>query len=271
MPGLSCGDLCCECRRSEQAVLDLRTPSGLQGFRDASGPGSATCPLWHQRRESGHAVVNAFPLHPGWLYGGTVGTTVCNVVGSALKAVDVRTENATEDAAHLVAFCIKDKGEPCGDLYFSCNARRPQGHNCPTWAGERCTVCAGLRVMPSGRSAFSLLWRQLWRVVRLVGAFVSKRPDVACQLIKRRLFLCFLTRLSHKTMRTGSQIPTEKRSTIARDQRRLLQQVYPGGMEPRTEEKISEEQQATSCVELEEEHQDQHGEQEDGGDDYAKI
>ncbi len=38
-------------------------------------------------------------------------TTVCNVAGSALKAVDVKTENATEDAAHLDAFCIKDKGQ----------------------------------------------------------------------------------------------------------------------------------------------------------------
>lgn len=43
-------------------------------------------------------------------------TTECNVVGSVLKAVDVRTENATEDAEHLDAehldaFCIKDKGQ----------------------------------------------------------------------------------------------------------------------------------------------------------------
>lgn len=36
---------------------------------------------------------------------------MCNVEGSALKAVDVRTENATEDAAHLDAFCIKDRGQ----------------------------------------------------------------------------------------------------------------------------------------------------------------
>ena len=35
---------------------------------------------------------------------------MCNAAGSAPKAVDVRTENATVDGAHLDAFCIKDKG-----------------------------------------------------------------------------------------------------------------------------------------------------------------
>ena len=36
---------------------------------------------------------------------------MCNAVGSAPKAVDVRTENATVDGTHLDAFCIKDKGQ----------------------------------------------------------------------------------------------------------------------------------------------------------------
>lgn len=36
---------------------------------------------------------------------------MCSVVAGALKAVDVKTENATEDFAHLNAFCIKDRGE----------------------------------------------------------------------------------------------------------------------------------------------------------------
>lgn len=35
---------------------------------------------------------------------------MCDGVGSALKAVAVKTENATEDVAHLDAFCIRDKG-----------------------------------------------------------------------------------------------------------------------------------------------------------------
>lgn len=35
---------------------------------------------------------------------------MCNAMGSSLEVVDVRTENATEDTAHLDAFCIKDKG-----------------------------------------------------------------------------------------------------------------------------------------------------------------
>lgn len=36
---------------------------------------------------------------------------MCNVVGGALKAVDVKTENATGDFARLKAFCIKDRGD----------------------------------------------------------------------------------------------------------------------------------------------------------------
>lgn len=41
----------------------------------------------------------------------TCRTTVCNAVGSSLKAVDVKTEDASEDVAHLDAFCVKDKGQ----------------------------------------------------------------------------------------------------------------------------------------------------------------
>lgn len=36
---------------------------------------------------------------------------MCDLQGSSLKAVNVRTENGTEDTAHLNAFCIKDKGQ----------------------------------------------------------------------------------------------------------------------------------------------------------------
>lgn len=36
---------------------------------------------------------------------------MCDVVGSSLKAVDVKTEDASEDVAHLDAFCVKDKGQ----------------------------------------------------------------------------------------------------------------------------------------------------------------
>lgn len=38
-------------------------------------------------------------------------TTVCSVVGGSLKAVDVKTEDASEDVAYLEAFCVKDKGQ----------------------------------------------------------------------------------------------------------------------------------------------------------------
>ncbi|XP_042362066.1 sushi domain-containing protein 5 [Plectropomus leopardus] len=139
-------------------VLDLRNSSGLQGFRDAE----RACASRHARLASAaelrHAVVECFfsPCTRGWLYGGTVGTTVCNVVGSALKAVDVRTENATEDAAHLDAFCIKDKGVPCGDPPSFPNTRL-QGHTGYEMGDELLYTCVPGYVMPSGHSAFSLL------------------------------------------------------------------------------------------------------------------
>ena len=36
---------------------------------------------------------------------------MCSVVGGALKAVDVKADNASKDFAHLNAFCIKDRGD----------------------------------------------------------------------------------------------------------------------------------------------------------------
>uniref|UniRef100_A0AAQ4PBV5 Sushi domain containing 5 n=1 Tax=Gasterosteus aculeatus aculeatus TaxID=481459 RepID=A0AAQ4PBV5_GASAC len=139
-------------------VLDLRNSSGLQGFRDAEG----ACASRHARlasaQELHHAVAECFfsSCARGWLYGGTVGTTVCDVVGNARKAVDVRTENATKDAAHLDAFCIKDRGVPCGDPPSFPNVRL-QGHSGYEMGDELLYTCVPGYAMPSGHSAFSLL------------------------------------------------------------------------------------------------------------------
>uniref|UniRef100_A0A665UDC4 Sushi domain containing 5 n=1 Tax=Echeneis naucrates TaxID=173247 RepID=A0A665UDC4_ECHNA len=139
-------------------VLDLMNSSSLQGFRDAE----RACASQHARLASAeelrHAVVECFfsLCTRGWLYGGTVGATVCNNGGSTLRAVDVRTENATEDAAHLDAFCIKDKGVPCGDPPSFPNARL-QGHSGFEMGDELLYSCVPGYVMPSGHNAFSLL------------------------------------------------------------------------------------------------------------------
>ncbi|XP_069032805.1 sushi domain-containing protein 5 [Embiotoca jacksoni] len=139
-------------------VLDLRNSSSLQGFRDAEQACASQHAHLASAEELRHAVVECFfsPCTRGWLYGGTVGTTVCNVVGSALKAVDVRIENATEDAAHLDAFCIKDKGVPCGDPPSFPNARL-HGHAGFEMGDELLYTCVPGYVMPSGDTAFSLM------------------------------------------------------------------------------------------------------------------
>ncbi|KAM9385699.1 uncharacterized protein susd5 [Pholidichthys leucotaenia] len=139
-------------------VLELRNSSGLRGFRDAE----QACASHHARLASAaelrHAVVECFfsECTRGWLYGGSVGTTVCNFVGSTLKAVDVRIGNATQGAAHLDAFCIKDKGNPCGDPPSFPNTRL-QEHSGLQMGDELLYTCAPGYVMPSGHTAFTLL------------------------------------------------------------------------------------------------------------------
>ncbi|XP_071356030.1 sushi domain-containing protein 5 isoform X2 [Trachinotus anak] len=139
-------------------VLDLRNSSDLQNFRDAERACASRRARLASAEELRHAVVECFfsQCTRGWLYGGTVGTTVCNSVGSALKAVDVRTENTTEDTAHLDAFCIRDKGVPCGDPPSFPNARL-QGHTGFEMGDELLYTCVPGYVMPSGHNAFSLL------------------------------------------------------------------------------------------------------------------
>ncbi|XP_034017239.1 sarcoplasmic reticulum histidine-rich calcium-binding protein [Thalassophryne amazonica] len=139
-------------------VVDLRNSSGLQGYKDAE----QGCASQHARlasaQELHHAAVDCFfsSCTRGWLYGGTIGTTVCNVVGGELKVVDVRTENATEDSEHLHAFCVKDKGAPCGNPPSFPNTRL-QGHTGFEFGDELLYACAPGHVMLSGQNAFSLL------------------------------------------------------------------------------------------------------------------
>ncbi|XP_038144843.1 sushi domain-containing protein 5 [Cyprinodon tularosa] len=136
-------------------ILSLRN---LQGFREAE----QACASQHARLASAEelrqAVVGCFFSHctRGWLYGATVGTTVCNTDGSSLKAVDVKTENATEKTAHLSAFCIKDKVAACGDPPSFPYARL-QDHSGSEMGDELLYMCAPGYMMPSGHTSFSLL------------------------------------------------------------------------------------------------------------------
>ncbi|MEQ2310464.1 hypothetical protein AMECASPLE_009068 [Ameca splendens] len=134
-------------------VLD---PRSLLGFREAE----QACASQHARLASAEelrqAVVDCFFSHctRGWLYGGMVGTTVCNIEGSSLKAVNVKTENATEDTAHLSAFCMK--GKACGDPPSFPHARL-QHHSGFEIGDELLYTCSPGYMMPSSHTTFSLL------------------------------------------------------------------------------------------------------------------
>uniref|UniRef100_A0A3B5KB11 Sushi domain containing 5 n=1 Tax=Takifugu rubripes TaxID=31033 RepID=A0A3B5KB11_TAKRU len=139
-------------------VLNLENSTGLMGFREAERACASLPARLASSAELRHAVVECFfsTCTRGWLYGGTVGTTVCNVVGGVLKAVDVKTENATGDAVNLNAFCIKDRDVPCGDPPSFPNARL-QEHSGYEMGDELLYTCVPGYVMPSGHKAFSLL------------------------------------------------------------------------------------------------------------------
>ncbi|KAK2830329.1 hypothetical protein Q5P01_018260 [Channa striata] len=160
-------------------VLDLRNSSGLGDFRDAE----QACASQHARLASAeelrHAVVECFfsSCTRGWLYGGTVGSTLCNIVGGALKAVDVRTENATEGKAHLDAFCIKDQGVSCGDPPSFPNARL-QTHSGFEMGDELLYACVPGYMMPSGQSAFSLLCDSCGEWYGLVQICVKDESEI---------------------------------------------------------------------------------------------
>ncbi|XP_010733154.2 sushi domain-containing protein 5 [Larimichthys crocea] len=226
-------------------VLDLRNSSGLQGFRDAE----RACASRHARLASSaelrHAVVECFfsQCTRGWLYGGTVGTTVCNVEGSALKAVDVRTENATEDAAHLDAFCIKDRGVPCGDPPSFPNARL-QEHSGYEMGDELLYTCVPGYVMPSGHSAFSLLCDSCGEWYGLVEICVKDETE---------------SHIDYEDKFTDSFGEAERHSERPEEAHgEIYEEVHRPAYPERT---MSQEQQETSfSVEGEEEHQDQHRE-----------
>ncbi|XP_044028153.1 sushi domain-containing protein 5 [Siniperca chuatsi] len=228
-------------------VLDLRNSSGLQGFRDAQ----RACASRHARLASSeelrYAVVECFfsQCTRGWLYGGSVGTTVCNVVGSALKAVDVKIENATEDAAHMDAFCIKDKGVPCGDPPSFPNARL-QGHSGYELGDELMYTCMPGYVMPSGHSAFSLLCDSCGEWYGLVDICV--KDEAVSHVDYEDKFTDSYGEGEHHNER-----PEEAHGEVYEE---VHGAAYPEG-------KTSQAQQEMSfSVEAEEEHQDQHGEHE---------
>ncbi|KAF1381577.1 hypothetical protein PFLUV_G00155420 [Perca fluviatilis] len=231
-------------------VLDLRNSSGLQGFRDAEG----ACASQHARlasvEELRHAVVECFfsPCTRGWLYGGTVGTTVCNVVGSVLKAVDVRTENATEDAAHLDAFCVKDKGVPCGDPPSFPNARL-QGHAGYEMGDELLYTCVPGYVMPSGHTAFSLLCDSCGEWYGLVEICIKDETE---------------SHVDYEDKFTDSYGEAESHNERPEEAHgEVYEEVH--GAASLEGDRIQEQQEKSFSVEVEEEHLDQHGEHEVGG------
>ncbi|XP_039978194.1 sushi domain-containing protein 5 [Xiphias gladius] len=224
-------------------VLDLRNSSAPRGFRDAE----RACASQHARLASAeelrHAVVECFfsSCTRGWLYGGTVGTTVCKIVSSALKAVDVRTENATADTVHLDAFCIKDRGVPCGDPPSFPNARL-QGHTGFEMGDELLYTCVPGYVMPSGHSAFSLLCDSCGEWYGLVQICVKDETE---------------SHVDYEDKFTDSYVGEERHSEKPKEAHEVYEEVHEAAY---PEGKRSQEQQESSFgVEVEEEHQDQHG------------
>ncbi|XP_031645132.1 sushi domain-containing protein 5 [Oncorhynchus kisutch] len=139
-------------------LLDQRNTSDSGGLAEAEHACAVHDARLASAEELRHAVVECSfsACTRGWLDGGFVGTTVCSNQGSALKAVDVKIENATQDNTHLDVFCVKDKGGPCGDPPAFPNTRL-QGHTGFEMGDELLYSCLPGHVMPSGHSAFSLL------------------------------------------------------------------------------------------------------------------
>ncbi|XP_049606065.1 sushi domain-containing protein 5 [Syngnathus scovelli] len=139
-------------------VVELGNASSSSSFSDAERACASRRARLASTSELRHAVMECFfsSCTRGWLYGGSLGTTVCSYVGGSLKAVDVRTENATGDSSSSSGFCIKDKGVACGDPPSFPNARL-QGQGGFELGDELLYTCVPGYVMPNGHSAFSLL------------------------------------------------------------------------------------------------------------------
>ncbi|XP_061682092.1 sushi domain-containing protein 5 [Syngnathoides biaculeatus] len=139
-------------------VAEFGNSSSGSGSGDAERACASRRARLASASELRHAVVECFfsACTRGWLHGGTLGTTVCNYVGGSLKVVDVRTENATGDAASANGFCIKDKGVPCGDPPSFPNTRL-RGRGGFEVGDELLYACAPGYVMANGHGAFSLL------------------------------------------------------------------------------------------------------------------
>ncbi|KAM3858464.1 uncharacterized protein susd5 [Diretmus argenteus] len=233
-------------------LLDLRNSSDLQGFGGAERACAAQDARLASSDELRHAVVEcSFSICTrGWLYGGTVGTTVCNNVGSALKAVDVRTENATEDIAHLDAFCVKDKGVPCGDPPSFPNARL-QGHTGFEMGDELLYTCVPGYVMPNGHSAFSLMCDSCGEWYGLVQMCVKDETETHVDYEDK-----FTDAYDEIEDHSKEERPVEGHGEVYQEAHGA---TYP-------EEQRSQEQQDVSfSVEVGEELQDQQGQEEVGG------
>ncbi|KAI4817982.1 hypothetical protein KUCAC02_011351 [Chaenocephalus aceratus] len=168
--------------------------------------------------------------------------TVCNVVGSALKAVDVRTENATEDSENLDAFCIKDRDVPCGDPPSFPNAHL-QEHSGYEMGDELLYKCLPGHVMPSGRRAFSLLCDSCGEWYGLVEICVKDETE---------------SHVDYEDKFPDSYGEAEHHSERREEAQGPVYEEVHGAEYPQGERR--QVQQETSFnVEVEEEHQDQHG------------
>ncbi|XP_056153945.1 sushi domain-containing protein 5 [Lampris incognitus] len=231
-------------------LLDLRSSVDLRDRAGAEQACAAREARLASAEELRHAVVECSfsACARGWLYGGAVGTTVCKNVGSAVKTVDVRTENATEDYTHLDAFCIIDKGVPCGDPPSFPNTRL-RGQMGFEMGDELLYTCVPGYVMPSGHNAFSLICDSCGEWYGLVQLCVKGEAE---------------THVDYEDKFTYS-MPEDhsKEETLQEAHGEVYEEVQ--GAAYLQEQRSPEQQEASFSIGEEEEHHDKQHEGEAGG------
>uniref|UniRef100_A0A8C8CBN6 Sushi domain containing 5 n=1 Tax=Oncorhynchus tshawytscha TaxID=74940 RepID=A0A8C8CBN6_ONCTS len=219
IPYLLCS--CCKGVLSPGRVflLDQRNKSDSGGLAEAEHACASHDARLASAEELRHAVVECSfsPCTRGWLDGGSVGTTVCSNLGSALKAVDVKIENTTEDNTHLDVFCVKDKGVPCGDPPAFPNTHL-QGHTGFEMGDELLYSCLPGHVLPSGHSAFSLLCDSCGEWYGLVQLCVKDKTEA---------HIDYEDKFTDDDHHLSYDTPTEEEDT----QEELEQDVETGGEE----------------------------------------
>ncbi|XP_072126162.1 sushi domain-containing protein 5 isoform X1 [Mobula birostris] len=114
----------------------------------------------------------------GWIAGNQIGTIMCSNMGfvqQETQSIHVKTEPASSGGQYD-AFCIKDKGKPCGDPPSFPNIVL-QDYTGTEMGDELLYVCAQGYIMASGENAFSLLCNSCGEWYGFVQACVKDEAE----------------------------------------------------------------------------------------------